>query len=343
MNVRFLIDRLVQLQAGLLAELATSGGVRAPLAELSDQMFIHLAEELDRRGISRKVSADMFGMALRAYLKKIQRLAKSSTDNGTSLWQAVLDYLNKEGTATRADILQRFCRDDEGQVRAVLHDLTETGLSVCTGNGPQATYRLEHLETSRLADAETFAELLWLTIFVDGPLSRDQLLERSQHRKPQCDAALAQLVEAGRISVITEPDGSFLYESTRFEIAPGQNSGWEAAILDHYQAMVRTILGVLPGLTGTGETGPSVGGFTYSLDVWPGHPLEQEVASTLSELRSRLSDLRKRVDDYNATAQLPEKYSEVRIYGGQSITKRSLRSSDSMLPPRPSEPPPEKK
>ena len=82
-----------------------------------------------------------------------------------------------------------------------------------------------------------------------------------------------------------------MFESRRFEIVPGQDGGWEAAILDHMQALVKTITGVLPGLSGVGETPKQVGGYTYSLDVWPGHPLESEVENTLSDLRERLSDL----------------------------------------------------
>lgn len=321
MNVRFLIDRLVQAQAGLLAELATSGGVRAPLAELADQTFVHLAEELDRRGISRKVSADMFGMAQRAYLKKLQRLAKSSTEKGASLWQAVVFYLDKQGGASRAEVMQRFCRDDESQLRAVLFDLCESGLATMQGSGPAAHYSLARLEAGRLDDSENFSDLVWLTIFREGPLSRDSLLENAAHRQGQVDAALASLVDTGRIVLIQSAEG-VSYVSTKFEIAPGQDSGWEAAILDHYQAMVRTVLEVLPGLTGTGETPSSAGGYTYSLDVWPGHPHEEEVAGTLNELRSRLSSLRKRVDDYNERVTPPSVHQEYRVYGGQSMAER---------------------
>jgi hypothetical protein len=62
-NVQLLIDSVVQQVTVLIAQLATSGGARAPVAHIASQVFIDLAHELEAQGLSRKVSADMFGMA----------------------------------------------------------------------------------------------------------------------------------------------------------------------------------------------------------------------------------------------------------------------------------------
>src|SRR6185369_9709449 len=70
-TARLLIEAIVRQMTVLLAELATSGGLRAPLANVADRVFIELARELDEHGVSRSVSADMFGMALRTYLRRI--------------------------------------------------------------------------------------------------------------------------------------------------------------------------------------------------------------------------------------------------------------------------------
>lgn len=333
MNVRFLIGRLVQHQAVLLAEIATSGGARAPLAELGDQIFIHLAEELDRRGVSRKVSADMFGMALRAYLKKIQRLAESSTDRGTSLWEAVLAYVHGQGGSTRANVLQRFCRDDEAQVRAVLHDLVENGLMRTSGSGPQTLYEVETLGASRLSSVENFSEILWLVVFREGPISREELLERSGRRRDTAELALEQLVETGRVSR-AEVDGQTIYESGSFVLLQGQEKGWEAAILDHYHSVAATISTVLRGIAEPAQADERNGGFTYTFDVWQGHPLEKEVEGTLSELRSRLSKLRAKVDAENEKLKRPVFFREVVVYGGQHVKEKELRSGASLPPPQ---------
>jgi hypothetical protein len=61
-----------------------------------------LVRELERQGVSREVSADMFGMGLRSYLRRIQRLGESSTERGRSLWEVVLDFLQERGVVTRA-------------------------------------------------------------------------------------------------------------------------------------------------------------------------------------------------------------------------------------------------
>lgn len=95
MNVQHLITAVVRQTTVLVAQLATSGGARAPLAHVANQVFLDLARELEGQGVGRKVSADMFGMALRSYQRKLQRLNESSTDEGKSLWQAVLDFLTE--------------------------------------------------------------------------------------------------------------------------------------------------------------------------------------------------------------------------------------------------------
>src|SRR5215471_8692356 len=132
MNVQLLIDAIVRQTTVLIAQLATSGGVRAPLAHVANQVFLDLANELEAQGVSRKVSADMFGMALRAYVRKVQRLGESSTERGRTLWEAVYAYLSKEGIVPREQVIRTFDRDDEGLVRGVLHDLTESGLVFAT-------------------------------------------------------------------------------------------------------------------------------------------------------------------------------------------------------------------
>src|SRR5262245_30843037 len=85
-DVPLLIDALVPQMTVLIAQLATSGGVRAPLSHVANQVFLELANELAAQGVSRKVSADMFGMALRAYVRKVRRLDDSNTLQGRTLW-----------------------------------------------------------------------------------------------------------------------------------------------------------------------------------------------------------------------------------------------------------------
>lgn len=91
MNVqtRFIIDAVVQQTTILIAELATAAGVRAPLSHVANQVFLELARAIEAQGVPRKVAADMFGLALRSYQLKVQRLEESATDRDRSLWEAV--------------------------------------------------------------------------------------------------------------------------------------------------------------------------------------------------------------------------------------------------------------
>src|SRR5512145_2388298 len=122
MTIDLLIHAIVRQTTILIAQLATSRGIRAPLAQVANQVFLDLATELERQRVSRKVSADMFGLGLRTYRRKIQRLNESATDRGRSLWEVMLEYLRARPAATRLEILERFSADDESQVKAVLHD-----------------------------------------------------------------------------------------------------------------------------------------------------------------------------------------------------------------------------
>src|SRR5262245_5323423 len=110
MNAELLIDAVVRQTTVLIAHLATATGARTPLADIAGQVFADLARELHRQGVSRKVAADMFGLALRTYRRKVQRLAESETLAGRSLWEAVHAFLTERHVATQAEILSHFHR-----------------------------------------------------------------------------------------------------------------------------------------------------------------------------------------------------------------------------------------
>lgn len=101
MNGQRLIDAVVQQVTVLIAQLATSGGVRAPVAHIANQVFVQLARELESQGVSRRVSADMLGMALRAYQRKLTRLTEADSDPGSTLWRAALEHIRSAPLVTR--------------------------------------------------------------------------------------------------------------------------------------------------------------------------------------------------------------------------------------------------
>jgi hypothetical protein len=322
MNLQLLIDSILRQTTVLIAQLATAQGVRAPLANVANQVFLELANELNEQGVSRKVCADMFGMALRTYLRKIQRLSESSTDQGRSLWEAVLSYLDQQGMATRAEVLGRFHRDDAELVKGVLHDLCESALVFRTGTGPGTAYRITRQEELGLLRAKDegsgYDELVWALIYREGPLGREALGKLT--RAKDLDAVLARLVGAGRVCEQPGPEPRFA--ATEFFVPRDAQVGWEAAVFDHFQALVKTIAAKL---NDDGARRDQVGGSTYSFDVWPGHPLESEALEQLRTFRERSSSLRERIRAFNDGARRPEKFWTVTLYAGQSVLENSER------------------
>jgi hypothetical protein len=323
MNVELLIHALVRQTTILIAQLATAQGIRAPLAHIADQVFKDLVDELDRQGVGRKVSADMFGMGLRTYRRKVQRLGESFTMRGRSLWETVFGYIKERGVADRAEIAIRFSNDDETQVKAILHDLCESQLIVASGTGARLVYRPsirdDSPDASALMSSDAADDLLVALMYREGSLSFEQVLAMAQDSAANVKSRLARLVQDGRIQRTDDENGE-RYKAEALIIPLGAEGGWEGAVFDHYKALVATILARLSN-GGSKTLGDSVGGSTYTIEVWPGHPMEQEVLDTLKRLRASLSELRNRVYQNDLNVERPPYRKSVTIYVGQHVTE----------------------
>lgn len=322
MTIELLIQCLVRQTTILIAQLATTGGARAPLAQVADQVFLDLVLELHRQGVGKKVSADMFGMGLRTYQRKIQRLMESATDRGQSLWEAVLDFICREKITTRTAIQQRFANDDVSQIRSLLRDLCESGLVFSSGQGDGTMYRASSADElqayHQVHSRDGFEELVWAIVYHHGPITLDRLAGVTRTEGSELETALSGLVDAQRVEVLDE-GGETVYRAGSLFVPMGASAGWEAAIFDHFQAMVKTICSRLRVDRVSSSAADQVGGSTFTIDVWPGHPLDEEVCSTLSRVRSMLIDLRRRADAYNTAQGVPERYKQVVLYMGQSV------------------------
>jgi len=328
MTIELLIHAIVRQTTILIAQLATSQGVRAPLAQVANQVFMDLVRELERQGLSRKVSADMFGMGLRTYRRKIQRLSESSTERGRSLWEVVLEYAKEHPLVTRREILTRFPRDDEAQIRAVLRDLCDSQLLFSSGSGPNISYRAASDEElallQRKLGPDGLDELVVALMYREGPLTLQQIAERAQGEASVIELTLERVVAAGRVERLEE-DGVVRYLAQALVIPLGAPAGWEAAVFDHFKALVTTVLSRLSANRSTAPDDP-IGGSTYTIDVWPDHPLAEEVYGSLGRIRTMLSDLRKRVTDFNQARELPEVHTRAVIYVGQCLINEGNES-----------------
>jgi hypothetical protein len=322
-NVDVLIDSIVRQTTVLIAQLATAAGVRAPLAHIANQVFVELVRELRQQGVGQKVIADMFGMALRTYQTKVQRLSESSTYGGRSLWEVLLQFIQDKGAVLRADVLLRFRNDDEAFVRAVLRDLVDSGMVFRSGQGEATAYRAATPEEYRLidpaAERDGLVSIVWVALNRYGTTTAPELASQVPLEEEATRKALDDLVRDGRARKLAG-EGEPRYECTSCVIPLESSAGWEAAVFDHFQAMVTAICTKLRMGSTVASKRDSVGGSTYGFDVWKGHPHREEVLAFLSNSRERAIGLRAKVEAYNGEHVAESAGAErVLVYVGQTV------------------------
>lgn len=324
MNTRLLIDNVVHQTTVLIAHLATAAGLRAPLAHIANQIFLDLVRALEAEGLGRKVVADMFGLALRSYQLKVQRLSESATERNTTLWQALLDYLRERETVTRRQIMRRFRYDDELAVRSILNDLVVSGLVFKSGRGEGTAYRAATVDdldrvASEPSSEEAAAALVWVTLHSLGRATAAELAKVLVIEAEVLETALNQLVSEGRISRENQAADP-VYSAISCTVPLGAAVGWEAAVFDHFQAMVSALCVKLHSGKTRSRASDRTGGSTYHFDVWAGHPHETEVIDLFSRLRDELSALRTKVSAYSESHPLPpEGANRFTLYLGQLV------------------------
>lgn len=306
-NTEILIDAIVRQTTVLLAQLATGSGGRAQLATTADQVFLDLVNELKTQGMTHAVIADMFGLALRSYHKKLKRLSEGSSERGKSLWTTVLEYISK-GPVLRAELLRRFRNEDETTLRGILKDLVDAGLVYASGQGDTAIYRaLDATELAQAAsvDLQSVANMVWVAVYRYSPITATALRQVIPADAALIAQAMEVLLGDGRVER-RERDGEVTYLSEQCYVPPGTAGGWEAAVFDHYQAVVTTICSKLLLTSQNAPDAQEIGASTFRYDVWAGHPLREEVVSLLAQVREQMRDLRRRVEEHNASSSTPE-------------------------------------
>ena len=326
MDPQILIDAIVRQTVVLIARLSTVDGVRSPLSHVANEVFIGLVRELEQQGVGKKVIADMFGLALRSYRQKVQRLNESVTTRGVTLWGAVHAFLAERGSATRAELLTHFKHDEEITVRSILNDLVESGLVLRSGRGRETRYRvatadeLEELGASARANSqETNTALVWVHAYRESPLRKDRLAQLLPLPAEVLDAAIASLVADGQIRVEHQADGVYL--ATEHCLIPvGEAAGWEAAIIDHHRATLNALAAKVTSGKHVSAADDDVGGTTVTYDLWPGHPKEDEVRGLLATTRDRIIPLWHEITEHNRERMQEVTY-HVTYYCGQYVVE----------------------
>ncbi|MDD9941154.1 MAG: hypothetical protein OXU20_08960 [Myxococcales bacterium] len=322
MNAQVLIDGIVRQTTVLIAHVATAAGSRAQLATVANHVFLDLAQALQEQGVPRKVAADMFGMALRSYQQKVRRLTESASDAETTLWEAIYRHVTTRGVVARSEIARRFSRDDPASVAGILRDMVDSGLVYRTGRGDGEVYRIAPPEEVHrgLSDdsGRTIEGLAWVAIYQNGPVSRDRLLEQVRVPETDLDRALAALVAEGRVRLEEDSDGKQQYSSDQVLIPLGNPGAWGASLLDHHQVVVASMCAKLRAGKKSADLADQQGGSTFSFDVWPGHPCEEQALRLLSSTRQQLQALWDQVTTHNASGK-PTNVKRVTFYCGQMV------------------------
>ncbi len=312
MHLKLLIDGIVQQTTVLIARLSTSPGVRSPLGHIADQVFLELARELEQQGVRRVLAADMFGLALRSYQKKTQRLMESASVAERTLWEAVYHFI-RSGEATRQRIEERFRNDGKREVAAVLADLLRSGLVYVTGSGHTAVYGensarvREFVQAS--SDADALLHYVWFKIFHGEASTAPQLEEQLRVEPERVQAVLRELESTGRVTRVGDQ-----LQAVNLTIPAGSSEGLETALVDHFRAVAN----VITERVRAGEGSKGTGGSTFSFKMTPEHPLFDEVMGLLERSRSDAQALWDRVMAVNEVTPPPEDALKITYYVGQS-------------------------
>jgi hypothetical protein len=318
LNSKLLIDALVRQTTVLIAALSTAAGIRAPLAHVADQVFLDLAREIEAQGIGRKVVADMFGIALRTYQRKVQRLTESASERNRTLWQAVYQHVLQTGELSRLEIERHFRHDEPDDVGAVLHDLVSSGLlHASTRDRDEAVYRAagatsEHADNT---DPEALAALVWVTVYRRIATTGAGLAERLGVSAREIDDAIARLIADGRVRATERAE----LRADVFSVRVGEKQGWEAAVFDHFSAVASAIATKVQRGPGS-RSDDRIGGATLSFDVHPSHPHEAEVYGLLARIRGEVNELWTRVSEHNRANPIADELKrKVTFYFGQNV------------------------
>jgi predicted transcriptional regulator len=324
-NAALLIHAIVRQTTVLIAALATASGQRAQLASVANLVFADLVRELREQGLGNKVIADMFGMALRTYHRKLARLSGSRTVQGKSLWEAVLAHIQQHGPLLRSELLQRFARDDEATLRAVILDLEDSGLVRLDGEDDATRLQASELvpvlgETT--PGPGTLEGMLLVALHRSGPLGVADLADLVPANVTELETTLARLASGGLVTR-EQRSGEMLYGCETCVIQFGDEAGWEAAVFDHYQAMVAALATKLRKGARRADLADSIGGSTFVFDVWEGHPMQAEILGYLKVMREHGMQLRKTLERHAAGSPMPAGAAPLRVtaYVGQSVAE----------------------
>lgn len=321
MNFGELVERLVPLTAELFATLASKDPLRMRFADIGRKTVRDIYEMLRRDGMSNQAIAASLDMTINGFRARVARdreLFEEGPSGQPTLIERVYAFIAENGSeltaVNRAAIERAFRGTPDESLRAVLHYLVESGKLSTSGRGTGKQYRLVPFEQTEGDDYHAAQVML----FHHGPLSIERLAESLNEPIERGQAFLKRLSEDDRVVEETDEHGSTAYRVGSYHIPLGEPEGFEAALLDHVNAVFQAIGRRVRG-TGAYTAPQYTGGTTYAFDVPADDPLAEEIGGFLTEMREKMPAWLERSEAANTAADADVPRRRISIYTGQTM------------------------
>jgi hypothetical protein len=205
----------------------------------------------------------------------------------------------------------------------VLRDLTSSGLVFASGQGAATLYRpTTEDDRKALLDAaslDSVVAMTWATIFHHPGIDLAGLCRLVAAEEQLLVQALGALRTEGRV-VADDWDSLRGLRAERFVVPVGAESGWEAAVFDHYRAVSNAIGAKLQRHALRSTRDDAIGGATLRFELSGDHVYRERVHGLLRETRARVNALWDEVNEHNARHPIAEADKEhACFYFGQYV------------------------
>ncbi|MEM9068699.1 MAG: hypothetical protein AAGE52_09340 [Myxococcota bacterium] len=311
LDVRLLLELLLEGGGELVASLATAQGRRESLEHLEDLVFLHTTETLRRRGYSAKVITDLFGLSsLTSLRRKLRKIKSGRLLRTRSLRQAILSRV-AEGDVDRQELLAHLKTRDAVIVKGVLRDLIDEGVIREGAGGYELA--LAHTQTTDPSDhglqglmhillghrAMTAAEL-------QGTLGvpEERVLEVSQG-----------LIERG----VVRRKGDSFEAGPNWNLYPATDvSEAVTSLVHHFRAVGAAIIGTVRKWDSeekvSPHTPPAV--VTATFEIARDHPLLPELLAMHASFAESIAELYERIE---ASEPVEGERLRVSVYAGTAV------------------------
>lgn len=322
MSEKVLFRALVSQSARLIARVITLTNARPNLAHLHEDFFYELSKHLQTYGVPRRVAADMFGLAMRSYLRRIRKYSNDLDyrEHQLSLWQIVYETISEKPGIQRQSLLDSFSFSQYDSVCSVLRHLCEVGLVVENKTNGHKCYNACRNNLTKISVDEV-AQYIWAMVFMHGETTYpySSLLREAGplFGEDLVSSALNVLVEDGYIVQVDENGPSYSTVKNNLE----QPFGWLVAVTIHIDSIFEAIVTKLSLLHEESQHQIDVRGGTWTFRLHHNHPFKKRIESLFDSYEKQIKELFVLVRTHNdsiATQHDDEEF-QIDFYMGQGV------------------------